>query len=194
MEEDPYLEGFVELWDCDGITCVTRNDVMPVMSAHVRLPDNLVGAWTSYTEASRALALVSCRTPFVLRAGPPDDARWLGLNVFGESPEAPTSAEDVKQELFERAEIVAARLLAASQWAAEGNSVKPVDPTHDHRQVRELMARVGEQLWRGEVMLRPGESAWNPGCGYRPFVGRQDGTTMIRYEITFDGITATQID
>lgn len=207
MSDDPLLRNPLELWyhgPDDEITCVTCNDG-PLLTAHIRLPDNLIGAWSPFHEAVVALSLASTRMRCTVFDGPlpavipeqtgpePGNPRWLGINAFTEQAQA-ISEKALRQLLFDDAEIVAARVLAASTWAAGGHSVKPVtEHTYDADDIRAVMVRVpGIEVSRGKIKLQAAETAWNPGANYRPFIGGPDGTTVY-YETSRHGITATEL-
>lgn len=204
MDQDHSRPGFLEKWyyrtpdmTSDGPLCVIRSDVTRLMSAHVQLPEHLVGAWEDYEQAGVALALAACRRPIRLIDGPPLNPRWLGIDAadalarmlrLGKTPDE----DELHQWLFVDAETVAERVEAASWWAAQGRSVEPVEPTYPHGRIKELMVRTDAAAMRGQVMLRPGESSWNPAANYRPFVNETDDTKIVTYEITINGITAEE--
>lgn len=206
MTNDPQVEGALEHWLCGDILCMLRNDKGPVPTGHVCLPDNLVDQWNSYTEAAVALSLAAGCVRCEVVDGPKPgfaqtgELRWLTISAYQAQAAAfsrgDTLIEDtVHKMLFRDAEIIAKRMQAASDYltGGEGRSVKPVQPTYPHRYVHTMMVRTAAAGTRAEVMLRAGETSWNPAAAYRPFVGNAENTTTIRYEITLTGITATEL-
>lgn len=206
VTEDPILNGAAESWECDGVPCAIRDDG-PVPTGHVKIPENLLGQWDSYHEAAVALGtarsgmrceVVGGPVPGVVQTG---TFAWLTINAYNAQAEAvsrdePMVLDKVKTLLLADAERLARRVLGASRYLAEqpGRSVKPARPTYPHTKVRELMVSWGKDCTRAEVILRPGETSWNPARPYAPFVGKPEWGSVVRYEVTRAGITATEID
>lgn len=203
--KDPVLTGAVETWECDGLSCALRDDG-PVPTGHVKIPDNLLGQWSSYTEAAVALGVARSGMRCEIIDGPipgvaqVDFHAWLTINAYNAQAQAvashrPMDDEQVKSLLLYDAERLAKRLIGASKYLAEepGRSVKVAKPTYSHTRIHQLMVRWGEELSRGEVMLKPGETSWNPARPYAPFVGKPRYGSVIRYETSRSGITATEL-
>ena len=162
----------------------------PRNKGYIRLPDGLVGAWTSANEVRRALEL-----PYALAYGPhpdiigyPENDRWLGLDAFGLQAHPRHKAYDayVSEKIHAQLLDLAARLITAAEFAKQGFSVKPAELTLTHEDVLAMAQATGHESKRAVVPLKLGETAWYPGMGYHSFRGQ---CTAI-YEFDRDTVKA----
>lgn len=190
MTDHPLLQGAVETWHTGElrITCVIRQD-NDAWSVHVQLPENLHGAWGYPAEVMAALALnlVSHfgQLHSYLDLNYPG---WLSLHL---EPEFADSKP--RQLLYQDAQMVAAKLDAASDYLAggEGRSVKPISPesfTFDLRAIRDRL-RLNEdgKSHTARIFLKAGDTAADPNAGYLSL----DGPARVDYEQSLAGLSAT---